>query len=402
MTEIQEKLVELLDEINAICIDKNLMYSLSAEPALNAFRSHKFESDVTYLNIYMTLPDALILQEEIIKKNMNYPMIESLYTNDYFPNLIFRYCNKNTLYISLKGNSEIKSLGIAVKIIILRRSSQKFSRKVITVLERGWMFNCIDYPSHSLTPKRKVIKNITGIFIKISRKGYKKILLNLIEKFEKNVDYEDELYTLPFRGKIKHFSKNTFDDLQLVLFEGKKYPIPIKIENIFKPIYGLRWKNTVFNKQEVNENTIIDPNLPFQYYLDYLKMNNISLEFHEDLMHYKNLKIDLMKYNKIINRAWYYVLRTGARFSMWEKYFPQKEYIIDLYNQKKWEKLKKVLDDYDQVVQKNFKRKLVVCFDEEIFKIYIELLNHYEEFELAKKLVEMVPEKHFEKIIVKN
>ena len=101
MTETQKVLCTLLDEIDEICKKNNLDYFLGYETALYAYRSHRFENPTTHIKILMPLNDVLKLRKIIQTQNRPDREFDSIYDNDFYPNLTFRYSDKNSLYLNL-------------------------------------------------------------------------------------------------------------------------------------------------------------------------------------------------------------------------------------------------------------------------------------------------------------
>ena len=102
-------------------------------------------------------------------------------------------------------------------------------------------------------------------------------------------------------------------------------------------------------------------------------------------------------YEEKVANAWYIVQRSGARISLAEEYAPLKNDIIRYYQKGDWEQLRNVLTDYDEYVKEFERKKLVLCFDKEIFEIYINLLRHDGKNKRAEKLIRDVPKQHLEK-----
>lgn len=398
MTEIQERMIELLDEIDDACKQNDLKYWLAGANALEGYLHQAFESKVRSLSIYMTLPDALKLQEYLLNQKRDDREVESLYTNDDFPNLMIKYCNTNTLYINLSRNSGIKCMGMAVTIIILRKEQGGIREFVSRVMENGWIYNYEDFPTAHLSEKRKRIMGITAFGIRHFKKQYKNLMLHLLENGQRKVQYADELYRKPFGKPIRRFKGNLFNETQFIEIEGKQYPIPKDVDKFFNSLYGLRWKMKEFKQDTVGENIIVDPNLPYKTYFEFLGKNNINFSYHKERLEYAELKKLLGKQNKPIRKAWNFVLRTGARIAMWEKYMPQKEIIKELRTNEKWNELKEIFAEYDEVVQKNYRNGLGVCFDKEIFEIYQDMLVHYGEVAFSERLKTLIPECHWKGI----
>ena len=401
MTETQKVLCNLLDEIDEICKGNNLDYFLTYETALHAYRSHQFENPTTYITILMPLNDILKLREIIKKENKPDRELDSIYDNDFYPNLTFRYCDKNSLYLNLNESIDIgfKSHGLFIKICVLRRYRKSFKRSLMRFFEYGWVYSNPDYCTSVF--RRKVIKKAGEILMKISRSLYKKILIKLFEDTQKGFSYDEKLIFRCMYGSVKRFPKGIFSSKQFIHFEGRKYPIPEDADNYFRAIYGSKWEERFFKDKSIREDFIVDPRLPYDEYFKYIKENDLSLNLKECNLKEKKAHSATKITNKPINKAWKYVLRTGARFKMWEKYMPLKKNITELYNTGNWDELRDIFKEYNDVILEFNKQKMTVFFDREIFDIYKALLIHDGNTSLAEKLERRIPECHLKPIDIK-
>lgn len=401
MTETQKVLCNLLDEIDEICKENELDYFLAYETALHAYRSHQFENPTTSITILMPLKDILKFREVIIKENRPDRELDSIYDNDFYPNLTFRYCDKNSLYLNLNNSIDIgfKSHGLFVKIGVLRRCHKSITRSTMRFFEYGWVYSNPDY--YTGVFRRKIIKKAGEILLKISRPIYKKILIKLFEHTQKKFNYDEKVIFRCMYGSVKRFPENIFSTKQFVEFEGKKYPIPEDTDSYFKVMYGSDWEEHHFKDKGIREDFIVDPRLPYSEYFKYISEKNISVDLKETNLKEKKAQYKARTTNKTINNAWKKVLRTGARFKMWEKYMPLKNEIIKLYNDNEWDELRNILEEYDDVIKEFNEKKMTVFFDREIFDIYKALLIHDGYKTLAEKLERRIPECHLKPIDIK-
>ena len=289
-----------------------------------------------------------------------------------------------------------KSHGLFIKICVLRRHHRSLKRSIMRFFEYGWVYSNPDYYTGML--RRKIIKKSAELLIKISRPLYKKILIHLFESTQKNIKYDQKLIFRSMYGHVSRFPEDTFSEKKYIDFEGRQYPIPADADKFFKAIYHHDWEEHKFKDKRVRENFIVDPRLPYDVFLNHVKENNIDFSFKENNMRVKKARYAARVTNKPVNKAWKYVLRTGARFKMWEQYMPLKKEIIRLYNEENWDALREILSDYHDIVMEFNEDKMTVFFDREIFDIYKELLIHDERPGLAERLERRIPECHLEPI----
>ena len=393
MTDVQTKLIELLSEIDVLCRRNELNYFLAGEGAVSAFRSHKFESEKIVLDIYMTLPEVLKLQKLICEENRKDRVFESIYTNDMFPNLVFRYCNRNTLCVNLKRNAHIQSLGICITIKVLRRFAKGRISKLASFLEAGWMYNYVDFLElDELNEEELEVRRKTRILLFFSRKLYKKVMLKCIERTQENVHFGERLYVETIKGRTGKkyvFKKGLFSEIQEVEFEGGSFPIPANEEIFFSALYTRRWREIEFTVKELGRLQIVDAQLPYEYYFKMLEKVGLSVHLLERMRRERKIEQALKGFNERINRTWNYALRVQDQLDLQNEYMPEKQKIKQLYDSGNWNALQDIYKNYDRITRKNYACGLGICFDKELLNIYISILRHNREENYAKKLEEL-------------
>jgi hypothetical protein len=112
------------------------------------------------------------------------------------------------------------------------------------------------------------------------------------------------------------------------------------------------------------------------------------------------LEKTVSEYNRRIGKYYAIVERTEKRFAMYEKYIPMKDTLVQLQREERYEELKEILEPYFEALEACAKKGLGLCFDKEIFEMAMNILEKEDQAAYAKKLRAMVPESHWEPMVV--
>ena len=402
MRTINDVLLTLLTEIDAVCRENGLHYFLTGQVALEAYRSGQFETSSKVVDILMTLPDIKKMIAVIEAQGRDDRAFESIYNNDHFREFQFRYVATDSLSLSLHSDLTSEKPGIYVRIRALKVDVHTPLSKAVTLQKKAWRFYYRDYPNTSrISGEKKMGKRMSNFWVGHMHDGYRKRMIRGIEQTQKKVSLDDELYIRGLRrNRPIIFPQGLFSESQEIELEGRKFFLPKDPELFFEVLYGENWMERTFKPTEITQNRIVDANFPFAEYLAYLKANGLTTDISEELAAENKARAELKPLDKRLTKRWRIVQRTGARFNLWKQYVPQKAYIQELYQNEQWEELGEVLADYDIAARKYRKFGLGLCFDEEIFRIYQAWLIYNEKESLAEKMEKVVPEEHWAPIDV--
>ena len=137
MTDIQQKLLTLLTDVDAICRREGIRYYLCKETALSAYRNGEFFPSCCEANVAMTVEDALRFIKAVNKEGRADRTIDSMYSNKNYPDFTLRYGDANTLMMQLPYNEASIIPNIAVTIHMIRYKS-KYSSKIYHYTRSLW------------------------------------------------------------------------------------------------------------------------------------------------------------------------------------------------------------------------------------------------------------------------
>ncbi len=404
MNRAQEILLQMLDEVNAVCKENGLNLFLFSNTAFSAYCSGEFETGRNEINVMMLWKDAVAFQRIIEEKKPEGRMVESLFSNPDLGNVSFRYVNTGTTYINKKSVIRARALGLSVNIWPL------FSEECEVMPETGSHRNIIGkvryrlFEKKSAQRKKRLISEMDKRMEKLHRGkslGSKsEALLESLNGLQVTASLGDTLYFRRFSTLNKSvFPKGLFTKTMDVQFEGRTFRIPADLDGFFGAQFR-DWKNKELNTDtRIPRFEILDEDLPYSKYLQYLRENDME-ELLDKRMIFPTGRV-LGGYNDIVDDAWNKVLRTAARINMWDQYMPLKPQIMELYRQEKWDELQELLADYDEAMKEMDRLGMTVYFDEDIFNVYCEILERNGEKDAKARRLALVPEEHLKPVQLK-
>ena len=120
MTDIQQKLLTLLTDLDAVCQREGIRYYLCQETALGAYRNQAFFPSCCEASVAMHVEDALRFIKAVRKENRPDRVVDSMYNNKNYPDFTVRYGDADTLMMQLPYNEASVVPAIAVTIHMIR------------------------------------------------------------------------------------------------------------------------------------------------------------------------------------------------------------------------------------------------------------------------------------------
>ena len=120
MNREQQKILELLKEIDVICRKNKITYFLSPYLTFCAVTKRPFPKNPTSGVIYMKTGDMERFKNVFEEEPVLRRAVESMDSYKYFPGFYLRYTDKDTLYYSLDDYRKFQYPGMAVKILPLQ------------------------------------------------------------------------------------------------------------------------------------------------------------------------------------------------------------------------------------------------------------------------------------------
>ncbi len=395
MTDVQQKLLTLLIELDTICQREGIQYYLCNETALAAYTKEGFYPSCYEANVAMTTTDALRFIKAVKKENPANRVVDSMYSNKNYPDFTVRYGDTDTLMMQLPFNNASALPNIAVTIHMIRyknKKAVKLYRRTRTVWKA-----CVKPISTvgGFTRRAVVIachmgKNVLGGRL-FSRTLFKWWIKLHSRKNDQNVSI--------CAGNYK-FPNDLLSGTTTVTFEGHTFPTFANLERYLLKEFGKTWATCKPAFLAPSSSLLVSAKVSYHEYLRRAK-NHINYK----ALQKNKMKLDLVQgkvsyYNHKINGYYAIVERTQRRFAMYEKYMPMKEHLVKLHKEERWDELNELLKPYRSALWACYKKKLGLCFDKDIFEMTMDILLREGSKTYVRKLRAMVPEEHWKPIVI--
>lgn len=395
MTDIQQKLLTLLTDLDAVCQREGIRYYLCKETALGAYRDEAFFPSCCEANVAMTTEDAVRFIKAVRKENRPDRVADSMFSNKNYPDFTVRYGDAGTLMMSLPYNEASVVPVIAVTIHMIRYKS-KHSSKIYRATRALWKA-CVK-PSVTVAgfSRRAAViachgaKNILGGRL-FSRNLFKLWVRIYRRKVGPNIS---------ICGSSFKFPKELIASAATVTLEGVTFPTFADPALYFSTAYGNLWETCKPAFLTPSSSLLASSNVSYR---EYIRRSKDRINY--KAIQKKKIKLDLIQakvsfYNHKINGYYNIVDRTQRRFAMYEKYMPMKSTLMQLRREERWEELNELLKPYRSALWACYKKKLGLCFDKDIFEMTMDILLREGSKTYVRKLRAMVPESHWEPLVI--
>lgn len=395
MTDIQQKLLTLLTDLDGICQREGITYYLCKETALGAYRNEAFFPSCCEANVAMTTEDALRFIKAVRKENRDDRLVDSMRSNKNYPDFTVRYGDAGTLMMELPYNEASTVPAIAVTIHMIRYKPRRFS-KLYRHTRTLWKA-CVK-PTVTVagfTRRAAVVachagKNVLGG--RLFSRSLFKLWVNLHRR-----KTSDKISICA--GTYK-FPAELMEGVTTVTLEGISFPTFANAPTYFEKAFGAKWETCKPVYLAPSSSLLASSNVSYQ---EYIRRSKKHIDF--KAIQKKKLKLDLIQakvslYNHKINGYYAIVDRTQRRFAMYEKYMPMKSQLVELHKAERWEELNELLKPYRSALWACYKKKLGLCFDKDIFEMTMDILLREGSKTYVRKLRAMVPEEHWEPMVI--
>lgn len=371
MDKVQEKLFELLKEIDGVCQKNDLTYYLGNETALCALRWGHFAENCDEATVFMPEYDYNRF-EEITSSDQKYT-VESIATNQDFPFTYLHYVDKKTTLVNLSMIGFQKHPGIAIKVMKLvfysphENNDDLNDKQALGAALNEEMFgSLVNYPNgysgfrvNRLKNNKKLVKDI--YMSAINGGGEDKTTVYLQQHRKRPILFDAAVFEGP-NNRIE--------------FEGFEFPLPADYKRFISILYGRRWRTREIEFKPPNYNLFIDTNTPYESYFDILQgLTGIADKYREKKIEKIPISKRRLEITGAIQNQTKFFDRTADKWSFINKYLPYKDYLMALYRDGDFFSLSLELSEYQVKAEKNARNKLPFAFDKDLFYVLCDIFN---------------------------
>ncbi|MCH5298163.1 MAG: LicD family protein [Ruminococcus sp.] len=411
MTGVQSKLLELMDEIKSICVEKKLSYVLCYETAAY-FADHEVYEDEQYnLKIMMPYGDIIKLEKYVEKNLSDKRIVESWKNNEKLHMLKFRYVDRESLLFDGRSAEHHIAPGVCVTIYPARQfemsETARACERYLQLCNKGQrnkVLRLVFFKYASRLSRIRFFKRLATRQLRIDNTNYihrgwfkhfkmtdKEIAKFIMDEQSKatkpylssryipeevllkDPEYREECYAFADdRANVIKLPMDLFTNTSTVTFEDREFAVYADEELFLSALYGDNWR--VRSREEATGTdrpaVICDGNLPYQQYLDYIADDEMSLEditaekleYNLWMGYYHNTPVNNAL--RTFNRA----RRSVDRIDIWYRLRPMREELREAYNNKNIDRIKSILKDYLKATDKYYEMRIGFYIDAEIFE----------------------------------
>lgn len=394
MNTYQKKIWTLAREVMDICDKNGVKWFVSGRSAMRACLSQLFYKSFLDFEITIEAGDALKFADAVKEAKIPDRSLESLLTNSNFPGFYFKYVDESTTLYRLNEGDATQNRGLFVTIQLLRRVNDNSS----SMLQAGEVEKIICQSTYHMDEEKKI-----GLLRKFSYKikkslggtiFSKKVFNLLVDLYSK--DKASELLLKNIWDEYILTDMDIWGSMQIKEFNGRGFYVPQ--EEYFNITIGKDWKQYI---DEIvlegkcatmiieGANNIASSVISYRELIPKLQLMGLNRKLYFDRKKNMEKNIQNKKMSEDARRAWIVAQRAGDYWHICDLYSGIKEKLVRLYVNNEIYELRKLLDDYDKTVRKYIGYNFLFLYDEEIFDIYLHVLNILGETSLLDRINEL-------------
>lgn len=422
MTDIQERLMELMDDIDMICQKKNLKYVLFGRSAVIAKTYGGFPFDQYAFDIIMPLAHMIELMRYTEENLSETRAVESWYDNPDLKQMMFRFVDKKSTLIDYIGGHYYTKPGIAITIFVTR--TQTFSGKVfgaeryvmqkirtggklpysvfkIKQMEKAWREDpeqaAITFNEPNID---KIVHNTGGL-----RWGYLRSLFMSDEQIlrwvlAKNLaggknDGSANFY-MTRAGGWHELPEDLFEDPERIPFEGRMLCNSKRYEEFMEKLYGEDWKdqNLCDYLSADRIRVIADCDLPYEEYMEFSRDKGRDWKvLMQEMNNFNTWKLwDYVWHEERITNTFAGIRRSVDRIDVWFKLRGKRKELKKAAEGKDIKKLRSILSEYLRKTDEYYDKQIGFMIDDELFSYAKMVWESEGKGDYADKVYELVPD----------
>lgn len=410
MTDLQSRILLLMNEINDICEKQKLKYVVSGLYAAYVTAKKSFEDELCFFNIMMPFKDAVKLEKYVNKNMSDTRAVESWSNNSELQSLKFRYVDKTTLLFDGGSSEKHKFNGVCINIMPTRefepsdevRGIERYvqlmnfhqeeyafkliTSKLITRVTHLRRFKAhymckikldnanyihYGYLKRNKMTKEEMVKYVIDANLKAT-KPYTTLRYIPEDKLTEDTKPEKCLAYADEKSNVIKLPADLYTNIEKVDFENTKLNVYKEKDKYLEALYGLDWAAKLEDDLPTSDRStfIYDLEIPYSEYLEYTKDDKVTLDEITD----NKLKYNYWMgqvHNPAVNKTWHTFMmarRSVERIDLWYKLRSKREALKEAYEKEDLAKLKKLMNPYLKATEKYLREKIGFYIDDELFK----------------------------------
>lgn len=397
MTRIQKKLLELLVELDTICRENGIRYSIAESTAVMALKEGHFTEEEYLAEVVMTLDNYRRFLEVCPGSIPEGRAIENALSNRRMDGAYTRYVNTETTLIDYKrGDCFIQNgLHVAIRPIMTYKPSSRMEKARASCVLANSRYLSAEIRYVRKKQKLKLAALMAARCFLSDASAY----FRLCMKDGKSKPYYytgvKEKVVVP-RELLGGYTDVEYEGVKLMCFENKDEWLSLISKNKSIKAFGKsksKYRTAVLG-------VISDTYVPFRDLISEASRRGLygrdTVRLYGRYAKFKELVYDPKE--KKVDADWKYVRRTKVRFGLWHRYHGSEKEIIDAYEAGRVEEVRELLKPYMDAIVKYAGYKMGISIDRELFSICLELLREEGKGAAADKAVKYLPKEYRESV----
>ncbi len=391
MTNVQRRVTELLKEIDSVCMEQGIGYSLAGRTAAMCILSGGFTCDDYQADIMMTAEDYKRFCKAVSGKENR--AVESLENNPLMDGIYARYVDTSTTLMDLKRGFGLKEQGICVRIWPLRSKALKsrYQKALETLVRTNNMVSLRVKKEYCSDKEKLKVSGLSAARAFLRRPGtMKKFFASCLEEDSKSKSY----FYYDGKQKIK-VPRKSMSKLNRCKFEGIDLNIADGIEKTLKTAYGEDLAKAVSEAEFPSEEwgVYYDLRHPFRQVIKEAEAGGTDFDrLAEEKADYDEFSARV--YRKRLSEAdkqYKYVWRTINRFRLMDEYKDKAGDIKKRFEADGADAVREDLADYIEMIEAYTKIKMGFSIDKELLKIAYAVMEADGRGDIVKKAKKLLP-----------
>lgn len=310
MTEIQTKILSLLQEVDTICRENGIEYYLEGGAILGALRHGGFlpwddDSDIT-----MTRSNWEKFREVFFRDKPKDRALESPELNPMYPTNTVRYIDTTTTSIWRSLMYDVCACGVFVDIFILEDAPD--DEEKLEQMKRDFIDYCeVINPFYRLSSLGDGAR-FRAHLKRCRRIGRRRVAEELNEKILQYHGQPSQRYLMRWGMRFQVYDKAIYGKPTYVPFEHILLPIPERPIDYLIYQYGIDWHMIPEAEDVELHDTLLDLHRGYRTYMDeYMPLLNKKKALRTNWK-YKVLEMEVLDHNKAYHRHIYGTAAAGA------------------------------------------------------------------------------------------
>lgn len=378
----QQEVLSLLKEIDKICRKNKIPYFLSPQLTLCGVTKQPFPQSPLCGVVLMKTEDMERFRLAAEDDCPDRRAVESMKNNKHFPGFYLRYVNKDTLCYCLDEGNNFLYPGIGIDIIPLRGKIPSRKKHIWNrVLEIGWQKSCYYY-----NEKPGAVTMLCKLPIKLmSLEGRGRLGRNLYKKFLKGQaagNCEEYVVRMDRRNTF-YYPAEIFKKTSVMELEGEKFLVPDGKIWYLQKTYGWNYEEIPAEDVKPDWSVLVSALVGYEDYMADVGSIKKLIRARRRLYLWDSIGRRRQRYYKW---CWNYAKLCADHRELDKFYEGKVDYIKNLYKSGDLMRLEAIFRPYTRMMQRCLKEDEIYVSDEEVMKIYLDVLEKTGNLDLKKQI----------------